>query len=218
MKTDTVNPKNLAANPWNPNRVGADNMKKLKQSITDLGFCTAVVVRELLDGTLQILGGHHRVEAAIELGLKEVPVLNLGTVDDDHAKKIGMVDNSRYGTDDTIQLALLLEELGASSEDLATFMPFSYDEFDTVRRSVDIDLDDLEMHMPEDDEPDEPLDRGEKPPKTHDMLRFRVSMRDAERIRLLIEKTIKREGMSEDDDLTAAGDALALLLFRTDEE
>lgn len=219
MDTKSLNPKSLAPNPWNTNRVGPDNMRKLKKSITDLGFVTAVVVRELADGTLQILGGHHRVEAAIELGLKEVPVINLGQVPDAKAKKIGLVDNSRYGTDDTIQLAQLLEEIGESTEDLATILPFTEADFDIVRRSVDIDLDDLQLDMPEDDEePEERVERAEKPPKTHDVLRFRVNLRSAERIRKLIEKTVKSEGLDDGDELTAHGDALALLLLNSGDE
>lgn len=207
-------PKDLAPNPWNTNRVGPENMKKLKQSITDLGFVTAVVVRELADGSLQILGGHHRVEAAVELGLVEVPVLNLGAIPDDKAKKIGLVDNSRYGTDDTIRLAELLASLGSDSDELANFLPFSDTDFDTIRRSVEIDIDDLQMHMDEDDqEPEVRPDRAEKPQKTHDLLRFRVGLSNAEKINQLIEKTIKREGLTGDDELTAAGDALALLLL-----
>lgn len=219
MQSTTRHPKELKPNPFNPNRVGPDNMAKLKRSITELGFVSAVVCRELSDGTLQILGGHHRVEAAIELGLHEVPVLNLGPIDDVRAKKIGLVDNSRYGTDDTIQLARVLEEIGASTQELADFLPFSEADFDVVIRSTDINLDDLQMHMPEDDEePEDFEERKPRDPKTHDVLRFRVPLADSERINRLIEKTIKREGLSEDDDLTAQGAALAILLLGSDDQ
>lgn len=219
MDTILRNPKDLRPNPWNTNRVGPENMAKLKRSIEDLGFASAVVCRELPDGTLQILGGHHRVEAAVELGLKEVPVLNLGPMDDAKAKKIGLVDNSRYGTDDTISLAKLYEEIGASDEELATFLPFTEADFDTVRRTIDIDLDGLDLEV-DDDEPvdvDEVREKA-KPPKTHDMLRFRVSLGDAEKIRQLIEKTIKKHGLADEtDELTAQGDALAMLLLGSGE-
>lgn len=214
MDTQFANPKALKPNPWNTNRVGPENMAKLKRSIEDLGFVTAVVVRTLTDGSLQILGGHHRVEAANEMGIAQVPILNLGMVPDAKAKKIGLVDNSRYGTDDTIKLAKLLDELGASADELSTFLPFTQTDFDVIQRATDINLDELEMLSPEDDDgPDEPVERQERPAKTHDVLRFRVAIGDAEKINQLIEKTIKREGMSGDDDLTAAGNALALLLL-----
>lgn len=118
MKTQLLNPKKLVPNDFNPNHVSPENMEKLKASINDLGFVSAVVVRELPDGTLEILGGQHRVETAVALGIKEIPVLNLGVISDAKAKKIGLVDNARYGVDDTISLAKVFEEIGVSPEQL----------------------------------------------------------------------------------------------------
>lgn len=217
METSLRDPKSLKPNPWNTNRVPPDNMVKLKRSISDLGFASAVVVRELPNGDLQILGGHHRVEAAVEMGIREVPVLNLGRMEDAKAKKIGLVDNSRYGTDDTISLAQLYTELGLTNEDLAAFLPYSELDFDTVKKAIDIDLDDLDITL-DDDEPGDPEAIRERPAKTHDILKFRVSLGNAERIRQAVEKTIKRQGFdSETDDLTAAGEALAYLLLNADD-
>lgn len=216
MRTEFIDPRLLKPNPFNPNRVSPENMAKLKKSIEDLGFASSVVCRELPDGSLEILGGYHRTEAAIELGLSQIPVLNLGPVSDDKAKKIGLVDNSRYGVDDTISLANLIEELGVTSEELASFMPFTETDFDTIRRTVDIDLDDLDFHVDDDEDEEEPekIDRPAKALKTHEVMRFRVSLANAERIRQLIEKTIRKNGLDADtDELTAAGDALALLLL-----
>jgi ParB family chromosome partitioning protein len=215
MTLPTHNPKDLKPNPWNTNRVSPDNMTKLKRSITDLGFTSAVVVRELPDGSLEILGGHHRCEAAIELGIKAVPILNLGVISDAKAKKIGLVDNSRYGVDDTIALAKLLEDMGVSSAEMAEFLPFTEADFDTVQRAVQVNLDELEFMDPDEDDGPADDDMGERqrPQKTHEVLRFRVGLGEAERIRQLIEKTIKREGLDDSDELTAAGSALALLLF-----
>lgn len=209
-----MDPRLLKANPFNTNRVGPENMAKLEASIRDLGFVTAVVVRELGDGSLQILGGQHRVETACKMGLKEVPVINLGRIADVKAKKIGLVDNSRYGIDDTIGLAALYEDIGLSSEDLAKFLPFTQQDFESISRAVEIDVDELDfVTSDEDPEVDVEEVRAPKPAKTHDFLRFRVSMGDAERIRQKIEKTIKAEGLADDDDLTSAGSALALLLL-----
>lgn len=216
MRTELRNPKDLRPNPFNPNRVSPDNMLKLKRSIEDLGFVSAVVVRELEDGSLQILGGHHRCEAAVEMGIKEVPVLNLGMIPESKAKKIGLVDNSRYGVDDTIALAKLLEDMGVSNSELAEFLPFTEADFDTVQRTVQVNLDELEFIDPEeDDDPVDDEDRPNRPQKTHEVLRFRVGLGEAERIRQLIEKTIKREGLDDSDELTSAGSALALLLFNS---
>lgn len=219
MKTGFINPKTLRRNPWNANRVGAENMAKLRKSITDNGFATSVVVRELPDGELEILGGQHRVEVAVDLGIKEVPFLNLGRISDVQAKKITLLDNSRYGSDDTISLAKLYDEIGLSSEELASWLPYTATDFDTVARSVDINLDEIDL-LVDDDEPGvDPEDLpGERAQRTHDILKFRVSLGDAEKIRQRIEKAMKKQGFGDDgDELTAAGLALAHLLLGSDE-
>jgi ParB family chromosome partitioning protein len=211
-----LDPRTLTPNPFNSNRVSPENMRKLARSIKDLGFITAVVCRELPDGSLQILGGQHRVETAVDMGLKSVPVINVGRIDDVKAKKIGLVDNARYGSDDTISLARIFEDIGLSSEALAELLPFSQQDFDTISHAVDIDLDALDMMNGDDAEPID-LDevRAPKPPRTHEVMKFRLAMGDAERVRLLVEKTLKAEGLSDEDELTAAGSALAFLLLNS---
>lgn len=214
MQTSLHDPKLLQPNPWNTNRVGPENLEKLTRSISDLGFVTAVVVRSLPDGSLQILGGQHRVEVAVAMGLKKVPIINVGEIGDSQAKKIGLVDNSRYGTDDTIGLAKLYEEIGMSAEQLAEFLPFTEVDFETIARSVEIDLDTLDLLTEDDGEDDTPM--PPKTQKTHDLLRFRVSLGDAEKIRQMVEGVIKSQGLDDGDELTAAGSALALLLLESD--
>jgi ParB/RepB/Spo0J family partition protein len=217
MRAIELDPRSLVPNPWNSNKVSEDNMQKLKRSITDLGFATAVVVRETPTGDYEILGGQHRTEAAIELGLATVPVVNLGTIDDVRAKKISLVDNHRYGNDDVIQLAKIIEDIGEDSADLEAFMPVSTADIEAVMNMVDLDLDNFDLELDdEDDEFDDEASRPERQVKTHDVLKFRVSLRDAEEIRQLIEKTIKREGFDDNDDMTNAGDALSHLLLTED--
>lgn len=217
MKTELVDPKKLKRNPWNSNHVDPKNMTKLKRSIQDLDFVTSVVVRELDDGTLQILGGQHRTEVAVELGLKAVPIINLGKIDDIKAKKIGLVDNSRYGTDDSLQLAKILDELMADTPDLTGLLPMQDEDLQVIMRAVDIDLDALDIvpGADEDEEPEPHEDRAERPAKTHEMMTFRVAVRDAEAIRIMMEKTIKKEALDDgSDEKTLAGIALAFLLLK----
>jgi hypothetical protein len=215
MKAELIDPKKLRPNPWNSNHVDPRNMSKLRKSIEDLDFVTAVVVRELDDGSLQILGGQHRTEIAIDMGLKEIPIINLGKIDTLKAKKIGLVDNSRYGTDDSLQLSKLIEELRVDTPDLTSFLPINDEDLQVIMRAVDIDLDHLEIApATEEEEAHDPEERTERPAKTHDMMTFRVSVRDAEAIRIITEKTIKRECLDDgSDEKTVAGLALAFLLL-----
>lgn len=218
MQALELDPRRLRPNPWNSNRVTPENMEKLKRSIEDLGFASAVVVRETEEG-FEILGGQHRTEAAIELGLKKIPVVNVGVIEDKKARKIGLVDNHRYGNDDVMQLAKIIEEIGEDANDLVNLLPVSKADIDAVIGAVDLDLEGFDLAIDDDDDgPPEKSDTKSRTEKTHDVLKFRCTMRDAEAIRQLIEKTIKRQGLAAGDEMTTAGEALALLILKDDEE
>lgn len=201
-------PESLVPNPWNTNVVSPDNEAKLEESIKRFGMFKPVVVRELADGTLQIIGGEHRAGAAQRMGIKAIPVVNLGRIDDHRAKEIGLVDNGRYGADDTLQLAELLEGLG-NADELASFMPYSETDLASIFSSVNIALDDLDLDDAEETAPSLPK---EKPIQTHAVMRFKVPVDDQGWIADLVEKTMKQQKFTEEDSLTNAGDALVYLL------
>lgn len=211
MNVELVDPTTLQPNPWNSNRVSPENMEKLKHSIRELGFASAIVVRKV-GKNLQILGGQHRTEAAIALSLPRVPIVNLGVIPDEQAKKIGLVDNHRYGNDDTIALAKILEDLGADPMDMVSILPVGRADIEAIIGMAGIDLDsiglepDEEEHPPEDKTPT-------RPTKTHEVIKFRLTLGNAEKVRELIAKTTRRHKLEDQDEMTAAGDALALLLL-----
>lgn len=207
-----ADPASLFPNPWNTNVVPPDNEAKLDESVKRLGMFKPVVVRELANGTLQILGGEHRAASAKRVGLKQIPVINLGKVDDKRAKEISLIDNGRYGSDNTLELAALLDELGTADE-LAKFMPYTDADLASIFSSVSIALDDLDL--PEIEETPTAPSR-DKPAQTHQIMRFKVPVDDLDEITRLIEKTMKVQGFSESDSLTNAGDALVFLLKKTE--
>lgn len=200
-----VSPENLKPNSWNTNVVSPVNEEKLDNSIKRLGMFKPILVRELQDGTLEILGGEHRVDRAAKLGQTSVPVINLGTIDDDRAKEIGLVDNGRYGLDDTLALAELLSDLGDKA-DLSGFLPYSDSDLDTIFSAADIDFSDLEIA--DEIELEEQSDTNTNPIQTHQIMRFKVPVEDAHIIAEIIEKVIKDQGFNGSDSLTNAGDAL----------
>lgn len=208
MSQTMADPRTLRPNPWNTNVVSPDNEAKIDESIRRHGFIKPIIVRRLADGAMQILGGAHRRDSAIRLGLSEVPIFDLGHIDDQKAKEIGLIDNARYGADDTLGLAALLEELG-SPDDLATFLPYTDTDFASIFSSATIALDDLDL--PDDDHaaPSAP-----KVPaaQTHQVMRFKVPAGDCSGVVEKIEKVMKRQGFTESDQLTNAGDALVWLL------
>ena len=171
MELKQINPFELIPNEWNANKVDRENFEKLKKSLQGLGSFKPVICREK-DGKLQILGGFHRTEAAKELGFPTVPVINLGDIDDDRAKEISLVDNTRYGEDDVELLAKLLDEM--DTELLTDIMPDAPVNLDIS----DTDLEDLDKELRKEREEDE----------NTKVLRFRLDLDKAEEIESILDK------------------------------
>ena len=201
-----LDPSLLKPNPWNTNIMSPDSEDKLDESVRRNGMFKPIIVRELADGAYEILGGEHRAQSAVRVGLDTVPVWSVGKIEDTKAKEIGVIDNGRYGADDTLALGQLLEELGTSDE-LATFLPFSDTELTAIFSAASIELDDLDIQ--DDDAPATAAPAA----KTHTIQRYKLPLEDAERVSELIEATMKSQGFTESDALTNAGDALVYLLF-----
>lgn len=209
-KLQTVEPTTLKPNPWNTNIVGAENETKLEESIKKFGMFKPVIVRTLKNGSLEILGGEHRAAAAVRLGIKTIPVFNLGEIDDVQAKQIGLVDNGRYGNDDALGLAALLKEIGGV-EELESFMPYTEQDFANIMDvGSSISLDDLDdLGTLASVAASTPL---AKVAKATTIMRFKVAIEDSERISQIINDVIKAQGLTEGDALTNAGDALVHIL------
>jgi ParB-like chromosome segregation protein Spo0J len=204
----------LRPNPFNSNRVTSDNEKKIRESIRRNGIFKPIIVRQVASVSgYEIIGGQHRWEQAVALGFTEVPVANLGEITDVRAKEIGILDNARYGADDTLSLSSILKEIG-DVEEIQSFLPYGDTDLSALFSAASIDLDDLELPetklTAEEPEIEEPA--AAKPAKTHTLMRFKASLGDAERLTALIAKTQKEQGFTQSDDLTNAGDAIVYLL------
>lgn len=197
----------LRPNPWNTNVVTPENEQKIEASVKRFGLFRPIIVREK-GGVLEILGGQHRWQVAKKLAFKTVPVVNLGTIDDAKAKEIGLVDNGRYGEDDTLALAELLKEMGDADE-LMEFLPYSGDDLESIFASSNISLDDLDIPDDDDRLPEMPLP---KTAQTHQIMRFKVPVGDAAFVQKRIEQVMKSQGFSDDDSMMNAGHALVVLL------
>lgn len=201
-----IDPKILKKNPWNTNIVSPANEAKLEESIKRFGMFKPVVVRTLQDGNYEILGGEHRASVAIRLGITEIPVVNLGQIPDKTAKEIGLVDNGRFGEDDSVKLFDLIQELGI--EDIIDIMPYSDLDLDSIFNNTTIALDELDSLGISDEEVEIPT---AKQAATHQIMRFKVPAKDVDAVTKVIEKIIKTQGFTESDSLTNAGDALVYL-------
>ncbi len=198
----------LTPNPWNTNRItDPANEEKLRESIRRFGAFKPIIARTLRDGTLEILGGEHRWKAAQQLGMTTVPVINLGLLDDKRAKEVGLVDNGRYGSDDTLGLAALLKDLG---DDLLSFMPYSDADLASLSAAASISLDDLDAAGRD----ELPSLNDIKPAPTAQLLRFKVPVEDVAWVSKMIDDEMGRERIKDEDSLSNAGHALISLLKR----
>ena len=80
----------IAFNNWNPKLKRSKEFEKVKESLKKNGFLSPIFVREIDDETYkyQVVDGEQRTTAALDLGYKEIPVYNLGEVDEDYAKSL----------------------------------------------------------------------------------------------------------------------------------
>ena len=110
-KVQHVDPKTLKPHPENPNK---GKIEEIQGGIKEVGFYGALVVQRRDGKEDRILVGEHRWKAAIEEGLRTVPILPV-TVDDETAKKIMLADNrlGEMGVRDREKLAKTLGELMA---------------------------------------------------------------------------------------------------------
>jgi hypothetical protein len=202
----TVAIDSLRPNSFNTNHVSPENESKLINSIERFGLYKPVICREV-NGQLEIIGGEHRWRAAKHIGLTEVPIVNLGSVSEEKARHLMLVDNGRYGEDDTLALSELLKELG-TPDDILSFLPYSNDELDSIFNSSSIELDDLDSSA-------EDIDLDSLPSKTaqvSQLMRFKVPIEDSEFVQRLVDAAMKSQGFTGEDSLSNAGHALVYLL------
>lgn len=77
--TDTcrivLSPDDLLESDYNPNEMKPEMFEKLKQAIDESGFVDPIIAVPHEDGKhYVVVGGHHRLRVAKELGIKKVPV------------------------------------------------------------------------------------------------------------------------------------------------
>ena len=196
----------LTSNPWNSNVMSLENEAKLAESLKRNNMYDAIIARELFDGSYQILGGEHRTRVAKKIGIKELPVIVLKNINDNQAKEISLTHNARYGADDSLKLSDLLNSL-EDANILSDIMPLSVIEIETLMSASKIDLNSL-IGLEFDEDDIEELGDKTSLPKTHTIMRFKVSLEDAANIEQMLKDTIKINGFTDSDALTNAGDAL----------
>lgn len=91
--TDEVEIDRIAPNPDQPRtQFKKEEIEELAASIEKDGLLQPILVRQMADGTYQIIAGERRWQASKAAGLKKVPV-RVKEVDDDQALELALIEN-----------------------------------------------------------------------------------------------------------------------------
>jgi len=147
MITLTVDPASVGIAKNNPNRMEAEKYGLLVKAIERFGFLSPILIRQHSEAETpyeyQVIDGHHRLRAAQDLKLDQIPAVLVKSDDDEmNALQIGM--NRLRGELDlsmTSQIMLELKSANWSMEDLS-HLGFTTDELD-VMLSTEVDLEEF---------------------------------------------------------------------------
>ena len=87
-----------------------ETMEELATSIKKIGVIQPVTLRELEDGTYQIIAGERRYRASMMLHLKSIPAY-VKTVDDDDVMEMALIENIQREDLNAIEIALTYQKL-----------------------------------------------------------------------------------------------------------
>jgi ParB family chromosome partitioning protein len=110
----------LDPNPNQPRQVMGD-LSELMASVADRGILEPLLVRQI-DGRYQIVAGERRYHAAVQVGLREVPVI-VKELDDNEVLEIALIENIQRKDLTAFEEAEALHQLSAkcayTHEDMA---------------------------------------------------------------------------------------------------
>ncbi|MEN2738636.1 ParB/RepB/Spo0J family partition protein [Microbacterium sp. X-17] len=119
-----LDPHTIVPNPRQPRSIfDADELTELVHSVREFGVLQPVVVRQLSDGTHELIMGERRTRAAREAGLATIPAIVRDTADEDLLRD-ALLENLHRSQLNPLEEASayqqLLEDFGITQEQLAT--------------------------------------------------------------------------------------------------
>jgi ParB family transcriptional regulator, chromosome partitioning protein len=115
VKIDEIDP-----NPNQPRQVMGD-LSELMASIAEKGIIEPIIVRQR-GGRFQIVAGERRYQAAVQVGLRDVPIV-IREVDDDEIIEIALIENIQRKDltpfEESEAMQGLAQKFGYTHEDLA---------------------------------------------------------------------------------------------------
>lgn len=101
----------IKANPAQPRReFSAEALEELAESIRQIGIIQPITLREMEDGTYQIIAGERRWRASQMAGLTTIPAY-IRTADDEKMMQMALVENIQREDLNAIEIALAYQNL-----------------------------------------------------------------------------------------------------------
>ncbi len=101
----------IAPNPDQPRRVfNEEALQELSASIRSIGLVQPVTLRELSEGSYQIIAGERRYRASLMAGLTTIPAY-IKTVEDDETMEMALIENIQREDLNSIEIALAYQKL-----------------------------------------------------------------------------------------------------------
>lgn len=131
----------LRANPKNWRLHPSEQQAALRGVLDEIGFAGALLVRELADGSLELIDGHLRAECAPDA---ELPVLVLDLSADEADKLLALYDPlGAMAVANQEQLAALLKEVETNNADVQSLLD------ELVRQTPSVDQEQLHRQVAE---------------------------------------------------------------------
>jgi hypothetical protein len=121
LRIEYIAPQEIVAAGYNPRTIAPENRARLLEGIKEFGFVEPIVVRR---EDRMVIGGHQRLDLAVQEEMDSIPVVFLDGIDDMRAKALNVLLNNpnAQGRFDNEALAALMAELDAV--ELARFTGF----------------------------------------------------------------------------------------------
>lgn len=140
----------VAPNNWNPNRMDSFMREKLRRGIQKDGFIVPLLVRpvpatrtDLIQaGVLwEIVDGEHRWSTGTDLGMTQVPYVNLGPISDADAQQITIKANVLRGEFDSVKLAEMISSMAAEvgMGELEAALPYTAERLNAMVDLLSVD-------------------------------------------------------------------------------
>ena len=99
-----MNINEIKPNTSNPRKIDEDDFAKLVKSIKDDPKLLEAKPL-IIDENNVILGGNQRYRACLELGIQDVPIIQMANLSEKEKQKLLVIDNTHYGKWDMDMLA-----------------------------------------------------------------------------------------------------------------